>query len=705
MARKKERLEAAPVQETPPWRGISWLSLGACVFFWVLSGWLYYREPGWVEQWSKWRFWLNLFPPFGQTQPAMIFTALKTTALLLWLMSIAYGLGRSLLHRAKLHAGEKLGHWLLSLAAGWGLLGLGMLGLGLVKLWRLDILLAGLAALSLFTTIDRHRNPTPKEPLSEAPPHWTPWEGLCVFIFALFAGFNFTCAFMPEIFYDALVYHLALPDLYWRHGGIVPTPENIFSGMPLLVQSLYAAGLALGGEPLTHLIHWAFGLCAALMTYAIARRWSGRSAGCLAALLFYSIPLTCNLSWKSGIELGWAFFQLAAVYAMVLRATSSQGGWTLFSGVLTGFAMGTKYQAWPLIGVLPIVLAWALPAGPRQKAKEAAWFILAAAATTAPWCLKNMLLYRNPLYPFFQEFFSRQAVPHWRELLSDGGRDLGATLTSWAGLKSYALHPWHFTFQTMDNGPILLLILPALILFRYKNPALALIWSAFLGLWGVLSLSAGHFRYLLPHLPLACVLLAVAFEEGLRSRAKSVLRLGLLFIFCSHFILSVYWFKVLGAHGVILGLQPAAEYLKKSHPSYHAPSYPAMEFINANLPQNARILFLGEARGFHCRRDYISTTVFDESPLQSWVNRSASPQELLNFFREEKVTHVLVNRLELARWQNQAKRFLELDQRGLKVWQDFMVRFLRPVFENEGPAPRGMPETWTVVYELSLDRN
>lgn len=700
MARKKERLEAAAVAAAPAWRAVAWISLWACVLCWVLSGWLYYREPGWAEQWSKWRFWLNLFPPLGRMQPPMIAAILKTAAWLVWLLAAGYGLGQSLLRRAKLHAGERLGQSLLSLAVGWGTLGLAMLGLGLLKLLRLDVLLAVLIGSSLFALWDRSRNP-PGPAAPRAEPRWTPWEGLCALIFSLFAGINFLGAFMPEIFYDALVYHLALPDLYWRHGGIMPTPENIFSGFPMLVQSLYGAALALGGQSLAHLIHWAFGLCAALLTYAIARRWSGRSAGCLAALLFYSIPLVCNLSWKSGIELGWAFFQLAALYAMIMRATSSESRWTLLSGVLTGFAMGTKYQAWPLIAVLPAVLAWALPADRRQKAKEAALFILAAAATTAPWCLKNILLYRNPLYPFFQELFSREAVPHWRDLISDGGRDIGSIASSWAGFKSYALHPWHFTFQTMDNGPILLLIVPALIFFRYQNPALALIWSAFLGLWGALSLSAGHFRYLLPHIPLACVLLAVSFEEGLRPRAKSVLRLGLLFLFCSHFIFAAYWFKVLGAHSVVLGLEPAAEYLKKSHPSYHAPSYPAMEFINLNLPQNAKILFLGEARGFYCRRDYISTTIFDESPLQAWIGKSSQPRDLLDFFHKEKVTHVLVNRLELARWQNQAKRFLELDSRGLKIWQDFMLQFLRPVFENEGPSARGLPDTWTVVYELS----
>ena len=80
---------------------------------------------------------------------------------------------------------------------------------------------------------------------------------------------------MPEIFYDALVYHLALPDLYWMRGGITPTPENLYSGLPLQASMLYALALPLGGDGLAHFVGWAFGVGSALLVFVLGRRVFG----------------------------------------------------------------------------------------------------------------------------------------------------------------------------------------------------------------------------------------------------------------------------------------------------------------------------------------------------------------------------------------------------------------------------------------------
>jgi len=49
---------------------------------------------------------------------------------------------------------------------------------------------------------------------------------------------------IPETFYDALEYHLSLPNLYLLHGRIIPTPENSYSGSPGLPWMLYGWTLA-----------------------------------------------------------------------------------------------------------------------------------------------------------------------------------------------------------------------------------------------------------------------------------------------------------------------------------------------------------------------------------------------------------------------------------------------------------------------------
>ena len=116
--------------------------------------------------------------------------------------------------------------------------------------------------------------------------------------------------------------------------------------------------------------------------------------------------------------------------------------------------------------------------------------------------------------------------------------------------------------------------------------------------------------------------------------------------------------------------------------------------------ESARILFLGEARGYYCRRDRINTTIYDEYPLGYWVRRSKDSAELHRYFLKDGITHMLVNRMEFGKWQENKKRFLDLDERETKVWRSFIVTYLRLVFEDKGAIHKGRPGHWTVVYEV-----
>ena len=70
----------------------------------------------------------------------------------------------------------------------------------------------------------------------EAPPGPGLRAGALVWVAGALIAFaavgNLLAALAPEIFYDSLVYHLALPQLYLLRGALTATPENIYSGLP-----------------------------------------------------------------------------------------------------------------------------------------------------------------------------------------------------------------------------------------------------------------------------------------------------------------------------------------------------------------------------------------------------------------------------------------------------------------------------------------
>lgn len=675
-----------------PWR------LGAKVASILLSAWgawtlwRYYGEPGYAPIWSLWP---RLLPDLTEWRAAALVRELGLLARLSWLIFWGWGLGRLALRAARIEDKDPAGAFCLELGAGLGLTGLVLLVLGLLGLWNAPAITGVLAAATLVLAADVWRRP-PDFALKSAMPRG-PWETLFACILALFAAFNLLGAFMPEIFYDALTYHLALPDLYWRRGGIVPTPENLYSGLPLLVQMLYALCLLVGGDGTARLLHWSLGVFSCLLIHRLCARLAagaeGRLAGLLGALVFYSLPVVGVLSWKSGVELGWTFFQLLAFYAAVSRLTlAPDRRWTALAGFMAGLAMGTKYQAWPMVFIMAAALTRTLAAA------ELGLFAGMAALTASPWIVKNVLLYGNPLYPLFEA-----AGPRWRAFLADGGgRDLGAVLTSWAGMKAWLLHPWTLTYQAGDlnsMGPLLLLGLPLLFLFRFSGGAWRFLWLSVLGLWGCWSLTTTLPRYLVPHVAPAAVLFAGAFERGLGDGAKAVLRCALAVVFCGNLFWLTSWFKTYGAEGPVLGTQTAADYLSAAHPSYARPAYAGIEFVNKALPKDARVLFLGEARSFYCERDRVSPTVFDGSVIAELLSGSRDGAEVAGRLRGRGFTHVLVNVNELAVW-NLAPAFLPLAPRERRVFEEFLNQ-LKPVFERRAGATPDFSEPWVIVYELA----
>ncbi|MBI4677364.1 MAG: glycosyltransferase family 39 protein [Elusimicrobia bacterium] len=660
------------------------------------------------QLWSHWR---AVLPPLSRADASVWLNAAGAGAWLALLHASACGLGQAVLRGLALDPEDRLERLLLGSALGWGAFGLAMLGLGLAGLWRtwaLAVLLgSGLAGFAFSLLVPRmpggSSQPAPKEPEQE---RWKGWEGFLALILAVLAGFDFYGALMPEIFYDALVYHLALPDVYWAKGGIVPMPELLYSGLPLMVQMLYGIALPLGGELLCRVLHWSFGCEAAVLTYALGRRLAGRNAGILAAALFYGIPLVSAMSWKAAVEHGQAVFQTAALLALARCLSAQERTWAVAAGVLTGFAMGSKYQAWPLLPVLALGLLWTWRERPSEgwvrpeRRMDLALFAGAAVLMAAPWCVKNALHYGNPLFPLFHERFADVAVPRWRELMQDAEAVRPAEVFgSWKALAFWLTHPWRVCFENMDHGSLLFMSVPVVLLGRLRAGAPRFFWLSWLGLWLSWSLTTRMVRYALPSLPLACVLTAMALDAGFDRKLRVVLRAGLAYAFVFQVVYVMTWFKVLGATEVVLGRADAAGYLAVPHASYHCPVQPAIDFVNANTPPDAKVLFLGEARRFRCRRDAVVMSYYDEYPLQWWISRSAGPEDIHRTLREAGITHILVNRLELARWQSPGRKYLRLTEGRKDDWSRFMSRHARRVFQKRIPES-GPIMADTAVYEL-----
>ncbi|MBI5209437.1 MAG: glycosyltransferase family 39 protein [Elusimicrobia bacterium] len=652
----------------------------------------------------------------------------------LWL--VWFSLGRLLLRFLKAGRPEaqddtlawKLEHAMLCAGAGMAAASLGLLLLGLAGFlhpaalrWLFWAALAASCASTLPAACRSGWAPVFRRP-SRLP---GPWDGAALLLLFCAAVLNLLSVYPPVIFYDALVYHLALPKLYLLRHGIVPTPHNVFTGVPFGVEMLYGWCLALTKDNLPSVLHASLGLAAAAALWAAARRLGGPSTGLLACLLFSLCPAVLVSGAVPGVELGGSFYCVLAFLALLRSAEAPEGRalpWSVLAGWLVGAAMGTKYSLMPVGVVLVATHLWMVRGRPSAWRCTAA---MAAAASLAvlPWLVKNAWFYGNPLHPFLNGRLGLAGPADWSGFLaSSGSRDLTEVLTTAAGLKRLLLQGWESTMgrPPMNNwpGPAFLLLLPWALLTRWGARPMAAAPSgerrgtlpcedggpmaaalAAAGCLAVWTASTSHMRFLIPGLGFVALAVAVAVDAG--AFPAWLRRLGwAVAIVAGAFNFQVVFHQRMerGLTAFLSGEQDTARYLMRVRPTYSQPYYSAMAFIDEKLPPDARVLFLGEARAYYCERDFIASTVFDLNPFWTELRGSADAAELSRRLKAMGVTHLFLNASELMHRRDSAVVMPREDMRR-QVFDDFWTLYLRKLFEDRQTNVPDDPH-WVIVYEL-----
>jgi hypothetical protein len=500
--------------------------------------------------------------------------------------------------------------------------------------------------------------------------------------------------------WDSLSYHLAAPKIYLAHGRIDFIPYDSHTNFPFTMEMLYTLGLVCGGAAGAKLFHWAAGWLTALGIAAFCRRlFPERGTGVvmpvwappLAAALFLSIPQVQWQATTAYIDLGTTLYQFLALVAFVYSVSPSLRGepsdWAsvrgslIVSGLMSGWAMGTKMTAMLPFGLLVLAaVLWAAFSASRLKAQpgsgtpsmpsfphplipsSAAWsgvalLALAGVLVACPWYVKSFLWTHNPVYPFFYSLFPHSvgwtreaeiAYQHEQHFFGLGRGVWALLMVPW----NLAMQGWAYLtvptrwapagtlpyFDGLRRGGLsatfLALVPLALYTRRWDRRLTGLVvyGLALILPWFVLSQQS---RYLLPiTAPLAVVAAAVVanLEVDLPRWAAGA------FVVITLFLHGRWgWDQIVGpTWPVVSGQVTQAEYLQHAFPPYDA-----MRYVNT-LPAGTKVAFYQETRGFYLNRDYLWA-----NPLQNTLipyHRLRNGAELVRFLKTHLgVTHVLVN--------------------------------------------------------------
>jgi hypothetical protein len=542
-------------------------------------------------------------------------------------------------------------------------------------------------------------------------------EGLLLSALVIVVASIVVLSCVPPVAKDELVHHLAVPKLYLKHGGMVEIPFMDFSYYPMNVELLYLVPLYFGNDIIPKFIHFSFALLTAGLLFKYLNRRTSVGYAVFGAVFFLSIPIIVKLSISAYVDLGVLFFSFVSLLLLLKwRESGFKRKFLIFSGVMVGLAMGTKYNALVTLALLtlfiPILSARRAKGNFFRSVSHGLVFLFVALLIFSPWMVRNYLWKQNPVYPLFDRAFH---PPGNVESGNAGGQPFsfrpgpgvfvireGIYHETWWEI---ALVPLRVFFEGEDGTPKhfdgklnpFLLLFSVFAFWRMRQDQEGVqtekkLMLAFVVLFFAIAFFTSdlRIRYIAPIIPVLVVLsvlgvqtLYQAIVKGAPGRGKKVA----FFVLWLAVVLALAYngryladqFNEVKPFGYLASAVSRDEYLER-----HRPEYAAMRFINDNLPEDAKVMliFMGD-RGYYCDREY----VFGEGFLGTLFRKSTAPGDILAGLQREKVTHLFINDPFFQRWAQENLSEAEKSRLG-----EFFGKYAEILFNRSGFYVLGLVE-------------
>ncbi len=494
--------------------------------------------------------------------------------------------------------------------------------------------------------------------------------------------------------YDALSYHLQLPQEWRASFQVWPGTHNVFSFLPSYVEAAFLHLSALMDQPAQPTPDsWAIGLLAgeglgviscqllsagialiavgliARLGAAVCRRAGFACSGVLAAVFLLCTPWTIVVGSLAYNDLAVVAL-LSAALITALDQTLSPFRRATLAAFLVGAACGCKPTA--IVFAAPVGIAL-LATIPRR-----AWalHILAGSAvgiiTLAPWLIRNWLACGNPVFPqataiFGPAHWSADQFQRYQAAVSFHGSLLDRlrlmvvpdAADPMGPRHRGLLHPQWLAFF----GIALAAVIVALARPATRRTALILVAGLLAQLLAWLFCTHIQSRFLLPLVIPACALMALAMAGESPRRGTIPPRLGIAVIACLvQHVASILIFAaqrdghpnqlLLSGPGIRSGESFRRE-LAALPPAERAKALADLApeaFCNLALPPDATLYLLGDATPLYYSVPVLYNTTWDRWPLAEAIR--AAPNDPVAWSRtllSRGVRFVLVTPSEIDR--------------------------------------------------------
>jgi hypothetical protein len=593
------------------------------------------------------------------------FLNLATGALL---MGILWSCGKRLFGWLLLEAPQPI-RFCMEIGLGISLLNGLWMGLGLARLWMESLWLIGFIFLAVLFLTDllnvRRQGITLHFP-----------RGLNFWLFlicAFYMAFLFLHSLLPETFYDSLNYFLGMPAFWlWNH-GICDYPTHLLSGYFHGGSLFFMNGYVLAGTEGAKILAALVLFWIVLFCYGWARQWSGPRAGMVAATTAITFPLLYLNSWAVRVDGLLTFVLLLFFYALEKGVTNKKRNWIMIAGIFAGLALSIKPTAVVALVAALLALLWRDGFGVLKKK---GWVIFSAiqAFEVGPWLLKNACFAGNAFFPYAISWMGGRSFPAWSQerLLHENQQFLPMD----HGMGSFLTLPWRLTIPGAGDdqfiGPMLLGFLPLLFFIRFKDPSLKFLGRVLL-LSFAFGLTLSHMlRFSIPAFVLSFLILSAVLGSLKDHRWKTlwvgaVVAIALMCV-PEYLLLSATRYE---GWGVWSGLESRQEYMARK-------MGPMSEWVNQNLPNDARLLVVGDAQVLYYKRPTYASSVFDEQFFAAAARKAKGPDGILRSLKELGINYIVVVETLGARNSHEYHQY-DLNINQWRNINDFVQKGLAPV--------------------------
>jgi len=466
-------------------------------------------------------------------------------------------------------------------------------------------------------------------------------KGLTHKIFYIGGGFAliylFAAALTPPVYYDTLVYHLAVPEQYIQAGRIINMKENVFSYFPQLMGMNFLFLLLLTSELGVKIMFFFMAIMALTAIAGLADEMKADKN--VSVLLLLTCPLFLLNTSRIGAELPLMFFTLLLVYLLVkAMKTGMKTGGYLLAGLISGMIMSVKYTGALSFIYGAIFLAYCF-AKKKLTLANLLVYIFTPVLVVLPYLARNWSFTGDPFYPFLTGIFNMDPV-----LKTDAssyvshvaGFGLPHTFANLllAAIKVSADKEMVFGGDVLS--PMYLLALAMLPFTDIKKTGMP---ALFIGFYFITWFFTGQvLRFLMPIVPVAAVIAGNAYANA-GSKLKYFAFGALLFVQTEY---SIFFGERYMSPFQLISIE-------RSEFIFNNVTYlPAVYYIDANTKPGSGVLVIGDARTFYLERPALAYTVFNRNTIFEGFDE-AGEDMLPGRLRQRNTRYILINWKELDR--------------------------------------------------------